>query len=441
MNASTVSNNSLSYSQDNLDKKSTNQSVNQYELDDTFKSYKFNSNTSLKYESEKEVENLKPENIKSASATELENQKFESSNTGSFKLDNSDISSKAESLSKVSSDASKSDSIKPTEGSISSTYILKPESIKLSDSMKSTGSNKCEIIIKPEINKSETFKLASSSKSDSNRSLENIKSSSSNKSDSMKSSNSIKSINKSYKYLSSRGETKVMAANTKPESPVLSKQRTFSTEDAIKDYIYSTVDKLLAEQEPVKMSNNANIMTNVSVDLDQTNDQTVDLTEKELIEQKIREEEEREHRLQNETITSDQQIIKKQKIITSTPYPSITEYNISNKILEQLNSEQTSEIEKSLLQEKIKQELLKVQSYGQVADDTLPLTKSVTESAVNTAAHETDNDISLTEKEMYDRSSVGDASFEDQKSTASLEAAVDFLVEKLVKIVRDGSYE
>ena len=93
------------------------------------------------------------------------------------------------------------------------------------------------------------------------------------------------------------------------------------------------------------------------------------------------------------------------------------------------------------MQEKIKQELLKVQSYGQVADDTLPLTKSVTESAVNTASHETDNDISLTEKEMYDRSSVGDASFEDQKSTASLEAAVDFLVEKLVKIVRDGSYE
>jgi hypothetical protein len=440
MNASTVSNNSLSYSQDNLDKKSTNQSVNQYELDDTFKSYKFNSNTSLKYESEKEVENLKPENIKSASVTELENQKFEPSNTGSFKLDNSDISSKTESLSKVS-DASKSDSIKPTEGSISSTYILKPESIKLSDSMKYTGSNKCEIIIKPEINKSETFKLASSSKSDSNRSLENIKSSSSNKSDSMKSSNSIKSINKSYKYLSSRGETKVMVANTKPESPVLSKQRTFSTEDAIKDYIYSTVDKLLAEQEPVKMSNNAHIITNVSVDLDQTNDQTADLTEKELIEQKIREEEEREHRLQNETITSDQQIIKKQKIITSTPYPSITEYNISNKILEQLNSEQTSEIERSLLQEKIKQELLKVQSYGQVADDTLPLTKSVTESAVNTASHETDNDISLTEKEMYDRSSVGDASFEDQKSTASLEAAVDFLVEKLVKIVRDGSYE
>ena len=140
---------------------------------------------------------------------------------------------------------------------------------------------------------------------------------------------------------------------------------------------------------------------------------------------------------------------------TATLSPYILEKSIDQKLEKlKLEHQHISELEDSL-HEKLKREIMKQEqlktdfiSEGNdetMNEKTLGMTKSLTESIVTEMTEQqTVADTTLTEKEIYDQSTVGDVSFDhhdEPPSTASLEAAVDFLVEKLVKIVRDGSFE
>jgi len=360
------------------------------------------------------------------------------------------------------------------------------------------------------------------------------------------------------------------------EENELDEEESASTDEAIKDYIYSTVEKILAEQEQVKeaqkllaerqavaqvavqmaarntavsAASNISIQhvkpitsnlvriqvlsestTNPSVkslNTIITNKTSTDdlLTEKELIDQKVREEESRQNYVTgsggacaknnsvaddeeddddddrtlreysqtepNKSINEDQTIMSEiSKMTTSTPNPSIMErtieYSIEQKLERlKLEHEQMNEIERNL-QEKLKHEIKKdrqkmsrnlnlggdsIETPATTAQLTTAATIGTGNDSASTASDNTTSSTTLSVTkaltdalvaEMMDQqrsivttmadsslisekadTTVGDISFEQDEpnSTASLEAAVDFLVEKLVKIVREGSFD
>ncbi len=175
---------------------------------------------------------------------------------------------------------------------------------------------------------------------------------------------------------------------------------------------------------------------------------------------------------------------------TSTPNPSIMErtieYSIEQKLERlKLEHEQMNEIERNL-QEKLKHEIKKdrqkmsrslnlggdsIETPATTAQLTTAATIGTGNDSASTASDNTTSSTTLSVTkaltdalvaEMMDQqrsivttmadsslisekadTTVGDISFEQDEpnSTASLEAAVDFLVEKLVKIVREGSFD